>query len=59
MFYVSEEYLRRYQETGEIGESTLDKVVAPGESLFPPGKEFSKGPPKEIGFAQEVPRRKT
>ncbi len=35
MFFVSEEYLRSYQETGDVGASTLGEVTPLGESLFP------------------------
>lgn len=34
MFFVSEEFLRKY-EAGEAFGSTLDEVTKPGESLFP------------------------
>jgi hypothetical protein len=34
MFFVSEEFLRKY-EAGEDFGSSLDEVTAPGESLFP------------------------
>lgn len=42
MFFVSEEYLRNYQESGEVGGSTLGQVAPLGDSLFPAEKE---GPP--------------
>ena len=35
MFFVSEEYLRRYKETGDVGGSTLGEVAPLGETLFP------------------------
>ncbi len=35
MFFVSEECLRKYQETGDVGASTLGDVTPLGESLFP------------------------
>ena len=35
MFFVSEEYLRSYKETGDVGASTLTDVAPLGESLFP------------------------
>lgn len=38
MFFVSEEYLRKYKESGEIGGSTLSDATTPGESLFPAEK---------------------
>ncbi len=34
MFFVSSEFARKYEAGEEFG-STLDEVVAPGESLFP------------------------
>ena len=37
MFFVSEEFLRRYG-AGEEVRSTLGEVVAPGETLFPDEK---------------------
>ena len=55
MFFVSEEFLRRYQQDKESIHSTLGEVVAPGESLFDTGKPPEKaaryrevkGPPKD------------
>ena len=35
MFFVSEEYLRNYRESGEVGGSTLGEVAPLGETLFP------------------------
>jgi hypothetical protein len=35
MFFVSEEYLRSYKETGEVGASSLGEVAPLGETLFP------------------------
>jgi len=35
MFFVSEEYLRNYQESGDVGGSTLGEVAPLGQSLFP------------------------
>ncbi len=34
MFFVSEEFLRRYQQDKESIHSTLGEVVAPGQGLF-------------------------
>lgn len=45
MFFVSEEYLRKYQESGEVGGSTLGQVAPLGESLFP-AEEGAKQLPK-------------
>ena len=33
MFFVSEEFLRKY-EAGEDANQTIDEAVAPGEGLF-------------------------
>jgi len=55
MFFVSEEYLRSYQETGELGASSLGDVVPLGETLFPEEDEGvervakSKRGPKQAG----------
>jgi hypothetical protein len=38
MFFVSEEYLRSYQETGDVSASSLGDVVPLGETLFPEEK---------------------
>jgi hypothetical protein len=38
MFFVSEEFLRKY-EAGEPFGSTLDEVTELGESLFPPTQD--------------------
>jgi len=52
MFFVSEEYLRRYQETGDVGASTLGEVAPLGQSLFPAKEEAQhipkskRGPPR-------------
>jgi hypothetical protein len=44
MFFVSEEFLRRYEETGEIMPSTLGEVATLGESLFPADEEETRLP---------------
>jgi hypothetical protein len=49
MFFVSEEFLRRYEETGEITPSTLGEVAALGESLFPAGEEATRLPKSKRG----------
>ena len=49
MFFVSEEFLRRYEETGEIAPSTLGEVTPPGESLFPAGEEETRLPKSKRG----------
>jgi hypothetical protein len=51
MFFVSEEYLRSYQESGEVGGSTLGQVAPLGESLFPPEKETQRLPKPKRGPA--------
>lgn len=49
MFFVSEEYLRRYQESGDVGGSTLALATEPGESLFPAEKEAERLPKSKRG----------
>jgi len=49
MFFVSEEFLRRYEETGEITPSTLGEVAPLGESLFPGGKGATALPKSKRG----------
>ena len=49
MFFVSEEFLRRYEETGEITPSTLGEVAALGESLFPAVEEAARLPKSRRG----------
>jgi len=49
MFFVSEEFLRRYEETGEITPSTLAEVAPLGESLFPAAKEGTRLPKSKRG----------
>jgi hypothetical protein len=51
MFFVSEEYLRKYEESGEVGGSTLSEATAPGESLFPADKEGQRLPKSKRGPA--------
>ncbi len=40
MFFVSSEFARKYEDGEDFG-STLDEVVAPGESLFPEAHDAS------------------
>ena len=54
MFFVSEEYLRRFQETGDVGASTLGKVAPLGETLFPADKEGERLPKSKRGPAKAV-----
>ena len=49
MFFVSEEFLRRYEETGEITPSTLGEVASLGETLFPAGAEAAALPKSKRG----------
>jgi hypothetical protein len=51
MFFVSEEYLRNYQESGEVGGSTLGQVAPLGETLFPAEKEGERRPKSKRGPA--------
>ena len=52
MFFVSEEYLRRYQETAEFGASTLGEVAPLGQSLFPADKDAQHIPKSKRGPAR-------
>ncbi len=38
MFFVSSEFARKYEAGEEFG-STLDEVIAPGDTLFPEAHE--------------------
>ena len=49
MFFVSEEFLRRYAETGEIAPSTLGEVAPLGQSLFPPETDAERLPKSKRG----------
>ncbi len=51
MFFVSEEYLRNYQESGDVGGSTLGEVAPLGESLFPADKQAELIPKAKRGPA--------
>jgi len=53
MFFVSEEFLRKY-EAGEAFGSSLDEVTAPGDTLFPEahGEEAKK--PTKAERAQQA-----
>jgi hypothetical protein len=50
MFFVSEEFLRRYEETGEISPSTLGEVAPLGRSLFPAEAEAERLPKSKRGL---------
>ena len=49
MFFVSEEYLRNYQESGDVGGSTLGEVAPLGQSLFPADAEAKRLPKSKRG----------
>jgi len=55
MFFVSEEYLRRYRESGDVGGSTLGEIAPLGETLFPEENEgdriakSKRGPKRSAG----------
>ncbi len=49
MFFVSEEYLRNYQESGDVGGSTLGEVAPLGESLFSAEKDAERLPKSKRG----------
>lgn len=49
MFFVGEEYLRSFQETGDVGASTLGEVTPLGESLFPADKDTERLPKSKRG----------
>ena len=51
MFFVSEEYLRNYQESGDVGSSTLGEVAPLGQSLFRADKEAERVPKAKRGPA--------
>ena len=53
MFFVSEEYLRSYQETGDVGASTLGEVAPLGQSLFPAEKDAERLPKSQRGPKRE------
>ncbi len=57
MFFVSEEFLRKY-EAGEPFGSTLDEVTKPGESLFPAADEPSAERRSKAERAEEARRRR-
>ncbi len=52
MFFVSEEYLRNYEESGDVGGSTLGEVASLGESLVPAEKEAERLPKSKRGPAK-------
>jgi hypothetical protein len=56
MFFVSEEYLRSYQESGDVGGSTLGEVAPPGESLFPAEQATKRVPKSKRGPAAKRKR---
>jgi|GEM_PF-525369 hypothetical protein len=56
MFFVSEEFLRKY-EAGEAFGSTLDQVTKPGESLFPEAHGEGAEKKRKAERAEEARRR--
>lgn len=56
MFFVSEEFLRRY-EAGEAYGSTLDEVTEPGASLFPAAHDAQAEHKSKAERAEEARRR--
>ncbi|MSQ33681.1 MAG: hypothetical protein EXR60_04605 [Dehalococcoidia bacterium] len=48
MFFVSEEFLRRYQQDKDTIHSTLGEVVAPGQALF----DTEKAPEKAARYRE-------
>ncbi len=58
MFFVSEEFLRKY-EAGEAFGSTLDEVTEAGESLFPDahGGDVEEAKKSKAERAEEARRR--
>ena len=55
MFFVSEEFLRKY-EAGEAFGSSLDEVVGLGESLFPEAHEDEAKRPTKGERAEQARR---
>ena len=53
MFFVSEEYLRTYEESGDVGSSTLGEVAPLGQSLFPADGEAARLPKSKRGTASK------
>ncbi len=49
MFFVSEEYLRNYQESGDVGGSTRGDVAPVGKSLFRADAEAERLPKSKRG----------
>jgi len=49
MLFVSEEFLRRYEQTGEISPSTLGEVAPLGQTLFPAAGEAARLPKSKRG----------
>ncbi len=49
MYFVSEQYLLNYQESGEVGGITLGEVAPLGQSLFPADAEAERLPKSKRG----------
>ncbi len=56
MFFISEEFLRKY-EAGEAFGSTLDEVTAPGETLFPEAHDAEAARASKAERAQQARSR--
>jgi hypothetical protein len=57
MFFVSSEFARKYLAGEEFG-STLDEVVAPGETLFPEAHESGRTKQTKAQRAEKARERK-
>ena len=57
MFFVSSEFARKYLAGEEFG-STLDEVVAPGETLFPGAHESGGTKQTKAQRAEQARERK-
>jgi hypothetical protein len=56
MFFISEEFLRKY-ESGQSFGSTLDEVTEAGESLFPAARDAESEHRSKAERAEEARRR--
>lgn len=56
MFFVSEEFLRKY-EAGEAFGSSLDEVTGAGESLFPEAHAEGAAKPTKAERAEQARQR--
>lgn len=58
MFFVSSEFARKYLAGEEFG-STLDEVVAPGETLFPEAHDADAEKKTKAQRAEQARERST